>query len=151
LPDPGTGVLTLFEGTPSGLERLAAWIVRPPVVDAAYGSSVASAGDVNGDGYANVLVGARDLPGVAVPRGRRGLRPLPDWTVETGWVVASAGDVDGDGYDDVVVPGHGPLSRRVARRAFRAVGAAWTKRRGPAPAGVVPVDSMIPTNHLETR
>ncbi len=79
-----------------------------------FGMAVAGGGDVNGDGYADVVVGAPhvDLAGassgaVSVLSGRDGyeLLFLPgdsagDWF---GFSVDVAGDVDGDGFDDVVV------------------------------------------------
>lgn len=89
------------------------------VADDAFGVDVAGAGDVNGDGYSDVLVGAQgdpDVPGggaayvylggpagvvasseirVAAPDGASGAL--------FGKSVAAAGDVDADGYDDVVV------------------------------------------------
>jgi hypothetical protein len=84
----------------------------------AYGASVASAGDVNGDGFADIIVGApyydngQDMEGRAyVYHGSvAGLNPLPNWSFESdlagcelGWSVASAGDINGDSYDDVLV------------------------------------------------
>mgnify|MGYP002651094584 FL=1 len=91
------------------------------------GTSVASAGDINDDGFADLIVGA---PGVDpnggaayVIFGKAGgfganidLSSLDgsngfkitgaDATghiVDTGWSVASAGDVNGDGFDDIIV------------------------------------------------
>jgi hypothetical protein len=92
------------------------------------GRSVASAGDVNGDGYADLIIGAPE----ADPAGKSaagssyvvfgkasGFAPALDLGAmdgangfrldgvspgdESGFSVASAGDVNGDGYDDVIV------------------------------------------------
>jgi Ca2+-binding RTX toxin-like protein len=93
------------------------------------GSSVASAGDVNGDGYADLIVGA---PGVlngsssgssyvvfgkAVLTITGELGHLDGTTGfrldgaaagdQSGASVASAGDVNGDGYDDLIVGARG--------------------------------------------
>jgi len=72
---------------------------------------IASAGDVNGDGYIDVLLGASTL---AVYLGGSGgisttaSAMLPSGLLNNGIVpayVPSLGDVNGDGYADVVVPG----------------------------------------------
>ena len=81
-------------------------------VDGSFGDSVASAGDVNGDGYADVIVGASDYGGKAyVYLGSAdGLAASPATSLTGpdvggafGTSVASAGDVNGDGYADVIV------------------------------------------------
>jgi hypothetical protein len=80
-----------------------------------FGISVASAGDFNGDGYPDFIVGARysGLQGRAfIYYGGPLLDATPDLVLvgETtgsstwfGASVASAGDVNGDGFDDVIV------------------------------------------------
>ena len=85
---------------------------------AACGLSVALAGDVDGDGYDDLLVGlpgyedGETSEGVALVYlgGIIGPGSVPDWMVGgdqsyafLGAAVAGAGDVDGDGYDDVLV------------------------------------------------
>jgi hypothetical protein len=107
-----------FLGSASGLAATPAWIVEGNQVGAALGACVASAGDVNGDGYSDVVIGAPLYDGVGVDEGRAlvyrgspvGLSPLPDWIAGAGQAgarfgasVSSAGDVNRDGYPDVVV------------------------------------------------
>src|SRR5690606_32186420 len=84
------------------------------------GGSVASAGDVNGDGYADVIVGADHYgsgdPGAAFvfhgsatgvasgnPATANARIDSLQSNANLGDSVASAGDVNGDGYADVIV------------------------------------------------
>ena len=87
-----------------------------------FGYSVASAGDVNGDGFADVIVGAwgHNLPSILdagkvyIYHGSAGgLSTAPSFTAVGemadayfGYAVAAAGDVNGDGYGDVLVGSH---------------------------------------------
>ncbi|MBL0358637.1 MAG: FG-GAP repeat protein [Chitinophagaceae bacterium] len=82
------------------------------------GCAVASAGDVNGDGYSDVLVGAYLYDNGQTDEGRvfiyhgssAGISATPAVTLESnqanskfGYSVATAGDVNGDGYSDIIV------------------------------------------------
>ena len=100
------------------LSSTANWTAEINQGSANFGWSVATAGDVNGDGYSDVIVGApnydngqTDEGGVFVYHGSiTGLSLSPSWTKEInqvsakfGWSVATAGDVNGDGYSDVII------------------------------------------------
>ncbi|MBL0108075.1 MAG: FG-GAP repeat protein [Ignavibacteria bacterium] len=100
------------------LSSVANWTAEINQASANFGWSVATAGDVNGDGYSEVIVGApnydngqTDEGGVFVYHGSiTGLSLSPNWTKEInqasakfGWSVATAGDVNGDGYSDVII------------------------------------------------
>ncbi len=72
------------------------------------GGAVEPLGDANGDGYDDLMFGARTLGRVAVfYGGPGGFGAAPDWTSATLAYSAgtglAAGDVDGDGYPDAFV------------------------------------------------
>ncbi|MDP2364267.1 MAG: integrin alpha, partial [Ignavibacteria bacterium] len=82
-----------------------------------FGNSVSSAGDVNGDGYSDVIVGAYNNDAIAsnagaayIYFGGSSMNNTADITLtgvaaddNFGYSAATAGDVNGDGYSDVVV------------------------------------------------
>ena len=118
------GKAYLFAGGPGGLSATPTWeSTGDDQPGARYGFAVAAAGDVNGDGYDDVVVGAPlfDAPGPQAAVGKvylylggpSGLSAGPAWTSSgdgqpgqfVGTTVGTAGDVDGDGYDDVITGG----------------------------------------------
>jgi hypothetical protein len=114
-----TGRAYLFLGGASGLATTAATTLTGEATGNSFGGSVATAGDVNGDGYAEVVVAARDYSN-ATGRvyvflgGASGLATTAATTLTGGAIndqfgcsVATAGDVNGDGYADVIVGAKG--------------------------------------------
>ncbi|MEW6221032.1 MAG: FG-GAP-like repeat-containing protein, partial [Thermodesulfobacteriota bacterium] len=116
--EPYGGRAYLYLGGPTGLAASPAWTAESNQADENFGWSVATAGDVNGDGYNDVIVGAPRFDSNETDEGRAylylggptGLTTSPAWTAESnqadanfGWSVATAGDVNADGYSDVIV------------------------------------------------
>jgi hypothetical protein len=97
---------------------MAAWSYEPNQANSELGSAVAGAGDVDGDGYDDVLVGASRYDDGSTDEGRvylfsggaTGLAASPTWTYQpdratsyVGETLAGAGDLNADGYADVAV------------------------------------------------
>jgi hypothetical protein len=106
-----TGAVYLYLGGPFGLAGGWTALNGPGQPGSAFGESIALAGDVNGDGFADAIVNASLPNGIGIrlyPGGPMGLSPAPavipsPCTEGPATVVASAGDLDNDGFSDVVV------------------------------------------------
>jgi hypothetical protein len=113
-PSNGAGKAYLYYGG-SNMDNLADLVFSGKVGTSMFGCSVASAGDVNGDGYGDIIIGATgDGDGYGRAYIYYGGFPVMDSNADVGllgitdnsnfgYSVAAAGDVNGDGFDDVIV------------------------------------------------
>lgn len=115
---------SLYYGSPTGLDNTPDWAVDYGHEDNSYEVSAASAGDVNGDGYSDIIIGTyysnynnsnpTETNRFFVYYGSAsGLSTSADWT----WCVDisephndtvnmsayAAGDINGDGYSDIIL------------------------------------------------
>lgn len=116
--EDGEGAVFVFYGSATGLPATPDWTVESNQVGARMGHRVETAGDVNADGYADLIVGLQHWSNVENDEGAvhlyfgsaDGLSTTPDWTFESdqdgaqlGRSIDRAGDINGDGFGDIVV------------------------------------------------
>jgi FG-GAP repeat/FG-GAP-like repeat len=112
------GAAFLFHGMATASSMTINWSAESNQVNANYGYSVACAGDVNGDGFNDVIVGAPDFDEGQTDEGKVfvyhgsffGVSTTANWTkqvdvagVKFGYSVSSAGDINGDAFMDVII------------------------------------------------
>ena len=68
-----------------------------------FGSAISGAGDVNGDGFDDLIVGGTSSINGSVARVYSGSDGSVLYDFDRGSPVSGAGDVDGDGFDDLIV------------------------------------------------
>ena len=123
------GAAFIYHGSPTGIASTgpagAATRLEGDEVQSLFGNAVASAGDVNGDGFDDVIIGAPGYDGLIAQSGAAfiyhgrssGIPHAGSQTADTlltafhqagafGSSVSSAGDANGDGYGDVLVGAH---------------------------------------------
>ncbi len=148
--ESGEGRSFLYRGGPGGISATASWSSESNQVAAGHGAALGTIGDVNGDGYADVAVGAPNFDGasnvqdsgrVAVYLGSPdGLRATPAFVHEGGQAgalfgtaLSGAGDVDGDGFADLLVGAPGASNGQASE------GQAFVFRGGPGDLASFPI------------
>ncbi|MCZ7678172.1 MAG: integrin alpha [Sandaracinaceae bacterium] len=122
------GEVRIYLGDEAGIGDAASFVLTGAVAGARFGFSVAWAGDLNADGYADLAVGAPDTAGAGGMQvgsafvfygSPGGPSAAPDATLVGinsgggffGHSVAGMGDGNGDGYDELAVGAFGVNSR----------------------------------------
>ncbi len=117
------GRVMAFYGSADGYDPVAPdWTVDGENAEDRFGYKVSGAGDVNGDGFDDVLIGSLGFDGALTNIGKAylyygsatGLSPTPAWTATGtlaydyfGQCLAGVGNLNGDKYDDVAIGAYG--------------------------------------------
>lgn len=119
-PSGAAAKIYVHFGSSAGLSLSPAGVLSGDIIQG-YGRAASWAGDVNDDGFADILVGSPSaLPGGSVRLYYGGpgssFNTTSDWSVsgqgdeQLGYSVAPAGDVNGDGVSDIVVGAYKAMS-----------------------------------------
>jgi signal transduction histidine kinase len=114
----GVGHVLVYLGSPRGLSQNPDWIATAEHAGSFFGRPVAGPGDVNGDGFDDLLVGATCESAANTREGRvflylggtNGLQATPILVIDGGlenaqfgFALTGAGDIDQDGLNDFLI------------------------------------------------
>jgi hypothetical protein len=161
------GNVFVYDGSPSGISPVPSLQLDNPEGDAFgwFGGAVACAGDVNGDGFADAVVGAagqgitNDGAAFVFYGSADGLSSLSYLRLSSttgamgmsfGSSVAAAGDVDGDGFTDLLVGEDGGLYIDAPEEGHAFVFAGGPTGVNPAPVVELDNPGDLPNQHFGT-
>lgn len=153
LGEAGEGVVYIYYGSANGIGVAPDLTLEINQAGASFGNSVSTAGDINGDGFGDLVIGAPNWESdAAIPQegaifiyygSATGINSLPDEirranssTKYMGWSVACAGDLNNDGYSDIITGGW------LAAYGQSNEGAAWVFLGGPAGLAAAPIHRL---------
>ncbi len=149
----GEGLVYLYYGSSNGIGTTADLVLEIDQAGASFGNSVSTAGDINGDGFGDLVIGAPNWESdAAIPQegaifiyygSATGINSVPDETRRAnsankymGWSSACAGDINNDGYSDIITGGW------LAAYGQSNEGAAWVFLGGPTGLAAAPVHRL---------
>lgn len=112
------GRVYIFHGSNTGLSSTPNLTLEANVASAQFGRAISCTGDVNNDGFSDLIVGAPNFKATLSNEGKvflykgsaSGLSSTPFWTYVAGqataylgFAVSFAGDVNNDGFDEILV------------------------------------------------
>lgn len=136
----GEGAAFIYYGGPDGLSTEANWVRYGEMDSSGFGRCVSINGDVNGDGYSDVLIGSHQYAGASPNEGKvyfyaggpDGPDTVASWTMlsnrkgaKLGEAVSIVGDLNRDGYDDICVGAHGWDDNETLGDLGNKAGKAW--------------------------
>ncbi len=146
----GTGRATVYLGKPGGISPTPTYTLNGTVANGRFGCSVAGAGDVNGDLFGDIIVGASEANQAYIYHGNEdGMYTSvastlisPAFNTSYGLRVSGAGDTDGDGYCEVIVGAYANKASYVYKGSASGTQASSVKALGFAGVSVAGVGDV---------
>lgn len=157
------GAVYVFFGSSNSMNQQAGWIGESNQEDAHYGISLRGAGDVNGDGIKDLLVGATGFDSAETNTGKvylyygdnQGFGSNPVWETEGnqthsnfGYDLDFIGDVNGDGAEDFIIAAPQIDNAKVDEGMVSIYSGPASTHTPTASPTVTPTATNTPTNTL---